>query len=306
MPNFALAKVPRYPNTYAKDFMADAPWRVKGVSTIIPVGFFIKDSDVNDLPDLDSAEIYLLRNGSKERIYRHNFGGIKLGQFFWEWVATEFENAPAHSKDSVLEGLKNGNSIITDGPVVLIGIDKNGDGKLDKGDGDSIVGDIALMEDKVEILISWIAYNDVGINSIKLFSGKNLIHEFNPANDSSLSGNDREGYKVFEFIPDSDRMNQYLRAECVTQVFINSSGFTDRYRAYTNPLYFTFPSRHSSDYNPQDYEISLSELLRVIQLYNQGDYHCDPGGEDGYAPAKGDDTCTPTVRTTIPRIGISL
>lgn len=42
---------------------------------------------------------------------------------------------------------------------------------------------------------------------------------------------------------------------------------------------------HSADYNPPDYKISLSELLRVIQLYNSGSYHCDDtGSEDGYGP----------------------
>ncbi len=642
IPNSSSAKNPRYPNTYAKDFMADAPWRVKGTTAAIPVGFFIKDSDVNDLPDLDSAEIYLWRNRRWERIYHHNFGGISLNRFAWEWVATEFENAensklngkpmtaenlgfdtgdvielkawiegrddwwqggafsfsrrlrirvetsfprpdsdwmygdthyhtkytanpyeygggletlklalkaldldwititdhasdysdwdlnarrwnelkawiernnnisglpfiigeeitcqartgsdnihllvynndkfisgeidglnnaqlslysrlnelnaeglafsahpadsmdimfvgdivpwsdaniatallydnyyglevwntrktmespggnldhinpftsatggwesklsksrdhhflpnleisikkwvelleshlnpirkivieagsdahgdlnyfsymdfnwerlgtndnaigkartlvyaPERSKNSVLEGLKNGNSIITDGPVILIGIDKNGDGKLDKGDGDHIVGDIAFWEDNVEILISWIAYNDVGINNIKLFLGKNLIHEFDPADDNSVFGNDREGYKVFQLSSDPRQTNQYLRAECVSQAFLNRSGFSDRYRAYTNPLYLSYQTQqiplscHSADYQPQDNKISLSELLRVIQLYNHGAYHClfntddgewpTPDMEDEYALGKGNQDC---------------
>ena len=650
MSNLASAKDPRYPNTYAKDFMADAPWRVKGTTTVIPVGFFINDSNVNDLPNLDSVEIYLLRDGREERIYRHEFGGLSLRQSFWEWVATEFEGAenakrngkpitaehldvdtgdvieleawirgrddwwqggaftfsrrlrvhvensfprpdadwmygdthyhtqyttnpyeygggletlklalkaldldwvtitdhasdysdwdlneqrwnelktwveknnnvsglpfvigeeitcqartgtgsdqihllvynndkfisgridglnnarlslssrldalnpdglafsahpmdstdvmfvgdivpwsdanigtalsynsyyglevwntrktmessggsldhinpftsrtggwerqlsesdrgnhflpnleigiqkwvelleshlnpirkivieagsdahgdlnyfsrlafnltrlrtndnaigkartlvyaPGHSKDSVLEGLKNGNAIITDGPVVLIGIDKNGDRKLDKGDGDPIVGDIAFWKDKVEVLTSWIAYNDVGITDIKLFLGKNLIHEFDPASDNSVSGNDREGYKIFQLSPDPNQTNQYVRAECVSQTFVNRSGFIDRYRAYTNPLYLSYQTQpshhHNADYKPQDYEISLSELLRVIQLYNQGPYHCAPDGEDGYASGKGSETCTPHSSDYKPqdwRIGLS-
>ncbi len=53
------------------------------------------------------------------------------------------------------------------------------------------------------------------------------------------------------------------------------------------------PQYHSADYNPPDYKISLSELLRIIQLYNSGYYHCNPDGEDGYATEKGDQTCTP-------------
>jgi hypothetical protein len=45
---------------------------------------------------------------------------------------------------------------------------------------------------------------------------------------------------------------------------------------------------HSSDYNTQDWEISLSELLRLIQFYNLGAYHFCPDEipmtEDGFCP----------------------
>ena len=43
---------------------------------------------------------------------------------------------------------------------------------------------------------------------------------------------------------------------------------------------------HDSDYSPQDWTISLSELLRLIQLYNSQAYHACPGAgsEDGYCP----------------------
>jgi len=50
---------------------------------------------------------------------------------------------------------------------------------------------------------------------------------------------------------------------------------------------------HSADYKPADYSIGLSELLRGVQLYNDGAYHCAPDGEDGYAPGDGDRTCAP-------------
>ncbi len=52
------------------------------------------------------------------------------------------------------------------------------------------------------------------------------------------------------------------------------------------------PPPHSADKNG-DGKIDLSELLRVIQFFNIGEYHCDPQGEDGYAPGPGDRNCTP-------------
>jgi len=62
-----------------------------------------------------------------------------------------------------------------------------------------------------------------------------------------------------------------------------------------DPRFTFYPglTHHSADYNPKDYEISLSELLRVIQLYYNGSYHCSPDGEDGYASGEGDKNCSP-------------
>jgi len=53
---------------------------------------------------------------------------------------------------------------------------------------------------------------------------------------------------------------------------------------------------HSLDYNPADYAIGLSEILRLIQFYNMGGYHCVTGpSEDGYEAGPGtvDACCVP-------------
>ena len=48
---------------------------------------------------------------------------------------------------------------------------------------------------------------------------------------------------------------------------------------------------HQSDYMPQDWKISLSELLRIIQFFNSGGYHACPDAvpatEDGYCVGPG-------------------
>jgi hypothetical protein len=46
---------------------------------------------------------------------------------------------------------------------------------------------------------------------------------------------------------------------------------------------------HTADQN-QNNKIALSELLRVIQFFNSGGFHCQSGTEDGYAPGPGDTT----------------
>lgn len=50
---------------------------------------------------------------------------------------------------------------------------------------------------------------------------------------------------------------------------------------------------HSADYNPANWQISLAELLRAIQLYNADAYACLSGSEDGYMPGDGSHACTP-------------
>jgi V8-like Glu-specific endopeptidase len=49
---------------------------------------------------------------------------------------------------------------------------------------------------------------------------------------------------------------------------------------------------YSADING-DLAISLSELLRVVQLFNSDGYSCDAAGEDGYRPGPGTQTCIP-------------
>ena len=48
---------------------------------------------------------------------------------------------------------------------------------------------------------------------------------------------------------------------------------------------------HTADQDQNDL-ISLTELLRIIQFFNSGGFHCESGTEDGYAPgAAGDTSC---------------
>ena len=49
---------------------------------------------------------------------------------------------------------------------------------------------------------------------------------------------------------------------------------------------------HTADQDA-DNIISLSELLRVIQLYNAARLGCDAGGEDGFAPGGNNEVCAP-------------
>ncbi len=78
--------------------------------------------------------------------------------------------------------------------------------------------------------------------------------------------------------------------------FYNSSGFQcadpptsteDGYVPGPGPAQAC--AAHASDYNPQDWLLSLSELLRAIQFYNSGGYRVcvGEGTEDGFCPGAG-------------------
>ena len=53
-----------------------------------------------------------------------------------------------------------------------------------------------------------------------------------------------------------------------------------------------YQSGHAADLNA-DNRFNISELLRAIQFYNIGAYHCDLSSEDGYAPGVGLQYCAP-------------
>lgn len=49
---------------------------------------------------------------------------------------------------------------------------------------------------------------------------------------------------------------------------------------------------HKADQD-QSGSINLSEVLRVIQFYNTGTFHCAEESEDGYELGAGDTSCAP-------------
>ena len=73
-----------------------------------------------------------------------------------------------------------------------------------------------------------------------------------------------------------------------------SDGFT-LLESDTATVIIVEPAAHgyNSADTVQDWSISLSELLRMVQLFNAKGFHCLSGTEDGYAVGAGDQACTP-------------
>jgi len=74
----------------------------------------------------------------------------------------------------------------------------------------------------------------------------------------------------------------------VSNGFTTQSSDTATLEVFTRPLV----GQQSADIDG-DWSLSLSELLRLIQLYNVGALSCAEDTEDGYAPGVGDTTCAP-------------
>jgi len=85
----------RYDNTLAKDFIMDAPWRVTGADTPIPLSIVLKDCDEDDIRELHWIRCTDTNTGAQ--IWRHDFGDERIGDDasednYWTWITTVTEN----------------------------------------------------------------------------------------------------------------------------------------------------------------------------------------------------------------------
>jgi hypothetical protein len=88
-----------YDNTYAKDFITDAPWRVVDADTPIPITIVLKDCDVDDIRELHWIRCVDVTAGGSTVLWHHDFGDEEIGDDasehdFWAYVTTVTEGAP--------------------------------------------------------------------------------------------------------------------------------------------------------------------------------------------------------------------
>jgi hypothetical protein len=88
-----------YAATSNKDFLADAPWRVKSLDAKIPLILTIKDADQNDcIVDTFQIWIYDKINNRDSLIHRIIYGGLtvnsKRWEEFWEVSVNDLRSSP--------------------------------------------------------------------------------------------------------------------------------------------------------------------------------------------------------------------
>lgn len=89
----------RYDNTYRKDFIMDAPWRVIDETTTIPVTVILKDCDTDDIRELHWIRCWDVTSGSV-LLWDHDFGDETIGNDpyesnFWTYITTVTEGHPS-------------------------------------------------------------------------------------------------------------------------------------------------------------------------------------------------------------------
>jgi hypothetical protein len=98
-----------------------------------------------------------------------------------------------------------------------------------------------------------------------------------------------------------------LTAENIGTYAVRVSDDLDTEESQAATLSLAVSAYHDADTN-QDYIITLSELLRVIQFFNTFGIHCEPGTEDGFGPGPGATECRPHTSDYAPQnweIGLS-
>lgn len=99
-----------YPGTTAKDFCADAPWRVKSLDAKIPIITTIKDANSDDcIVDTIQIWVYDKVNHKDSLLHRKIFSGSTINssrwEYFWEVSVNDLNSSPHNLSVAVLDTL---------------------------------------------------------------------------------------------------------------------------------------------------------------------------------------------------------
>jgi hypothetical protein len=144
------------------------------------------------------------------------------------------DNLPPASE--IMYAYRSGRSVVTDGPFVHIGVDRNEDGDFSDAQ-DLMIGDMGESYSGyfLPLTVSWASTQGFGqVVSVEIIAGNaagtTTIFSSNP----SAGGEGWSGERVIDLGPLGFDGQYYLRAECLTD------RGDDSFRAYTNPIWIYF------------------------------------------------------------------
>lgn len=138
--------------------------------------------------------------------------------------------------DEILLALREGRTVVTDGPFLEIGLDRDGDDDWYEA-GDLMIGEDGTADpsQSLPMKIRWASLPEFGqVASVKLIVGDaaatTVLHQFDPR----IEGEGYSGSASFDLGGLGFTGLRYFRAECLT-----SDGDAG-HRAYTNPIWIDF------------------------------------------------------------------
>jgi len=146
----------------------------------------------------------------------------------------------------ILAGLRAGRAVVTDGPFLEIGVDRDASGDW-YGAADVMIGGAAVLDPaSTEIGVRWASLPEFGpVVSIRVLTGNATATTVLVAWDPSQSGEGWAGGTVLPLDAFALDGSSYLRAELTTD------DGTAGHRAYTNPIWIDFdPLASVPDYGP--------------------------------------------------------
>jgi murein DD-endopeptidase MepM/ murein hydrolase activator NlpD len=141
------------------------------------------------------------------------------------------------NRGNILNGFRNGRSVVTDGPVVIFGMDRDQNGGLEANGSDVIIGDHIVLPqtDATTFFIQWNSTDEFGdIHEIEIFRNGDTLMTLELPKDSSPNG--KEGSRTWSQNATMVPGTYYYRAEAR----VKDAEGNIVYRCYTNPIWITY------------------------------------------------------------------
>jgi hypothetical protein len=143
----------------------------------------------------------------------------------------------------LMAAFRAGRSIVTDGPFLEIGVDRNGDGDfIDPGDLMIAGDDSAQAGETFPMTVRWASHADFGqVVDVRLLASAGSEPAPILSLDPTAAGEPWSGARTVELAELELEGRQYFRAECRTD------RGDDSFRAFTNPIWIDFGTPSGAD-----------------------------------------------------------
>lgn len=243
-----------------KTLLKDGLYRFK-TSGVLDKAFISAGSDshgdFNYQSTADGDISLLLRDGVS----------YSLDSAFGKVVTIAWSNAGMGPRgENVLRALRDGHTVVSDGPILIFGIDRNGNESIDDNTDIHIGESFETSQAIIPLLVEWKSNSEFGeINQITIWRGtvdgeSQLIFPLNE--EERLWGKKQINVRG----PTRDEGAIYYRMEIRTQLVIDPfTGLADQHHCFTNPIWMKF----SAITQPEEVLSPVPGSLEVVSSLDQ-------------------------------------